>query len=107
MFDIESIRVMFDGNAVEYTQHFKARIKERKIKHADVKQALLTGEIIEQHLSDEPLPSILVLGYIGVAQPLHIVVSIDDDKIWLVTAYIPSKEVWERDNKTRKVVKKL
>jgi len=103
MFDIESIQAMLAGNAIEYTQHFKARIKERDIKHADIRQALLTGEIIEQHPNDEPLPSVLIFGYTKNILPLHIAVSIDDDKIWLVTAYIPSLEIWEPDYKTRKV----
>jgi len=104
MFDIESIQAMFDGNAVKFTQHFKSRIKEREIKFPDVKHVLLSGEIIEQCPDDEPLPTVLILGYIDDNKPLHVAVSVDDDLIFLITAYFPSNEIWETDNKTRKVV---
>jgi len=105
MFDIESIQAMFDGNAVKFTEHFKIRLKERGIKFADVKQALLSGRIIEQCLDDQPLPSVLILGYTNDRTPLHVAVSIDDDLIFLVTAYSPSGDIWEADYKTKKVVK--
>ena len=103
MFDIESIRAMIVGNAAKFTQHFKIRIKERGIRFSEVKQALLSGEIIEQVLDDQPIPSVLVLGYAN-DKPLHVVVGIDDDLIWLITTYIPSNEIWKNDYKTRKDV---
>jgi len=104
MFDIESIQSMFDSNAVKFTQHFKVRIKERGIKLTDVKHVLLSGEIIEQHLDDQPLPSILIFGHTMDNIPLHVAVSVDDDLIFLVTTYFPSDDIWEIDYKTRKVV---
>ena len=105
MFDIESIQAMFEGNAVKFTEHFKSRLKERSIKFVDVKQVLLSGEIIEQCPDDQPLPSVLILGYANDRTPLHVAVSIDDDLIFLVTAYSPSSDIWEADYKTRKVAK--
>ena len=104
MFDIESIQAMLRGNAVKFTEHFKLRVKERNIKFAYVKSALLFGEIIEQCPNDQPLPSILIMGYTNENNPLHVVVGIDDDLIWLITAYFPSLDIWENDYKTRKDV---
>ena len=104
MFDMESIQALYDGNAVKYTRHFRGRIEERGIKKCEISQALLTGEIIEQHTDDNPLPSVLILGYTDDKKPLHIAVSIADDVIWLVTAYHPKPELWETDHKTRKAV---
>ena len=104
MFDIESVQAMLSGNAIKVTQHFKARIKERDINVSDVKHVLLSGEIIEQCPDDQPLPSILILGHTKDNQPLHVVVGIDDDFIFLITAYFPSVEIWETDYSTRKVV---
>jgi len=104
MFDIESVQAMFDGNAVKFTHHFRIRLKERDIKFSEVKHALLTGEIIEQCPNDQPLPSILVFGYTKDDRPLHVVVGIDDDFVSLITAYFPSKDIWENDYKTRKDV---
>ena len=102
MFDIESIHALYRGNAIKYTKHFKMRTETRKIKKTEIAHALLTGEIIEQCLDDEPLPSVLILGYTQEDKPLHIAVSIDDDVIWLVTVYSPTLDIWEADYKTRK-----
>lgn len=101
MFDIESIQALLDGGSVKYTEHFKERLEERVIKHVDVKQAILSGEIIEQCLDDEPLPSVLILGYTRDNMPLHVAVSVGDDVICLVTVYVPTLTIWGNDYKTR------
>ena len=102
MFDIESIQAMYAGRAVELTQHFHNRIKERGIKYADVNNAIENGEIIEQVLDDYPNPSVLIFGLACDGKPLHVAVGVDDDRIWLITAYIPMTDIWETDYKTRK-----
>ena len=102
MYDIETIRAMYSGHAVEITQHFHNRLKERSIKYVDVKVAMLSGEIIEQVLDDYPNPSVLILGNNRDGEPLHIAVGVDDDRLWLLTVYHPTLEVWENDYKTRK-----
>jgi hypothetical protein len=102
MYDIETIQVMYSKRAVEVTQHFHDRIKERGIKHADVANAIMNGEIIEQVLDDYPNPSILVLGYDRDSKPLHIAIGVDDDRLWMITAYYPTSDIWEADYKTRK-----
>jgi uncharacterized DUF497 family protein len=73
----------------------------RRIKFADVREVILNGEIIEQVLNDYPNPSIVILGYTN-NQPLHIVIGVDNDKLWLITAYSPAINLWEDDRKTRK-----
>lgn len=103
MYDIETIRVMYAKRAVELTEHFIIRMGERNLTFTDVKNAVMNGEIIEQDLADYPHPSILVFGYTG-DKPLHIAIGVDDDVLWLITAYYPSPEVWETDYKTRKAV---
>ena len=103
MFDMESIYAMFIGNAVKFTEHFKIRLKERGMRFSDIKQALMSGEIIEEISNDQPNPSVLILGYANNI-PLHIAIGIGDDLLWLVTAYIPSCDIWENDYKTRKKV---
>ena len=105
MHDIESIQALFGGNSIKFTEHFKMRLRERNIRFADVKTAMLSGEIIEQCPNDEPLPSILFFGYTNDNTPLHIVVGVDDALAWLITAYIPSLDIWEADYKTRRVTK--
>jgi hypothetical protein len=91
---------MYAKRAVELTEHFIGRIRERGIGLSDVKTAIMSGEIIEQSLDDYPNPSILILGVTG--KPLHIAIGVGDDLLWLITAYYPTLDIWESDYKTRK-----
>jgi len=105
MYDIDSIRSLFIGRAVEVTQHFHNRIKERSIKYTDVSNAILNGEIIDQVLDDYPNPSVLILGKTADNKYLHVIVGVDDDKLWLITTYYPTLDIWNPDYKTKKEYK--
>lgn len=83
------------------TQHSRKRFSERGIKIQDITNAIETGEIIEDYPEDYPYPSCLILGKSGEIN-IHIVASINDDMIYLITAYIPNPGKWEDDFKTRK-----
>jgi Domain of unknown function (DUF4258) len=50
-----------------------------------------------------PFPSTLFLGYTG-GKPLHVVASCDEinRRAFVITAYEPSKDVFESDYRTRK-----
>jgi len=100
---IENIRDLYEVKAVVLTQHFLDKIEIRNIKLADIKVAIMNGEIIEQYPDDYPHPSCLVLGFSD-SKPIHIVIGNSGDMLWLITAYIPNIDKWEDDNKTRKVV---
>jgi len=104
MFDIESIQALFIGKAVYNSIHFKARRKERHIKPSEVEQAILSGEIIEEVSDDEPLPSVLILGYANEGRPIHVAVGVCDDYISLITTYEPTLDIWEADYKTRRTI---
>lgn len=80
------------------TMHCMKRMSERDIELADVRQAIMSGEIIEDYPDDFPYPSALILG-----NGLHIVVGIDDGRLWLITAYYPNADQWEADMKKRRV----
>ena len=73
---------------------------ERGISRQDVKTAIMAGEIIEIYPDDQPFSSCLVLGTNG----LHVVASIGNGKLWIITSYWPSMEKWESDLKTRKEI---
>ena len=96
IYDIETIRVLYAKRAVEVTQHFHERIK-----HADIANAIMNGEIIEQCLADYPNPSVLILGQDRDDKPLHIAVGVDDDRLWMITSYYPTLDIWEADYRTR------
>lgn len=87
-------------DAIEWTDHASKRMLERIISRQDVKTAIMTGEVIEVYPDDQPYASCLILG----ANDLHVVISVGDGKLWIVTAYRPSSDKWESDLKTRKKV---
>ncbi len=102
MIDIETLRQMNIPKKIALTKHAKQRLEEREIKIADVVNGIKTGEIIRQYEDDKPLPSCLILGISVKDRYIHIVVSHDDNFIYLITAYYPTSEHWENDFKTRK-----
>ena len=101
--NIDDIRDLYNEQSVVLTQHFLDKIEIRSIKLADIKAAIMNGEIIEQYPDDYPHPSCLVLGFSD-NKPLHIVIGNNGDMLWLITAYIPNIDKWKDDYKTRKVV---
>lgn len=93
-----------ESGRIYWTGHVAQRMVERRITITGVKQALLCGEIIEQHPDDKPYPSCLVLGWLESGDPLHIKCSCKPgtQKLRIVTVYEPDEAHWEKDYKTRK-----
>ena len=102
MIDLNTLRTYYNMDTVFMTQHSIRRFRERGIKMQDIKNAVFTGTIIEQYEDDFPFPSCLILGLSINDVYIHIVVSMNDDKIYLITAYVPNTDKWEADLKNRK-----
>ena len=105
MIKLTSIQALFADEKVFFTQHFLYRIDERGISLTDIESAVINGEIIEQYPDDSPHPSVLLLGNISCI-PLHVVVGLGRNMVWLITAYYPDLEKWENDFRTRKAENK-
>ena len=85
-----------------FSEHALRRMFEREIRTGDVVKVLATGETIAGYPDDEPLPSRLMLGFIG-EKPLHVVVNSDrDGTTYIIPAYPPDPDLWEPDFKTRR-----
>lgn len=84
------------------SHHGAKRLRERHISINDVFSAISNGEIIEQYPNDEPFPGCLILGQAVNEVYIHVVISICDDTINLVTAYYPTLDKWEDDLMTRR-----
>ena len=82
--------------------HGRRRLSERGILLSDVINAVDHGEIIETYPEDFPFPSCLILGLSTHNSYLHAVVSLNENNIYLITAYFPSPDEWEPDMKTRR-----
>ena len=105
MLSIETIKPLCNENTIILTDHAIAKMKERGIKYDDIETAILNGEIIAQYEDDKPYPSCLIFGCNENLKPLHVVVSVNDNMLWIITAYCPSSVIWDNDYKTRKAVK--
>ena len=101
---IDDLRTLCnDKDNVIVTQHTAYRFQQRKINLNDVICSINKGKIIEQYSNDYPYPSCLVLGPGLQDEFLHTVCAVGDNKLWLITSYIPTHEKWTDDFKVRKV----
>lgn len=98
---IDEVRALCYDEAIIITQHLAVRMHERGIKYDEVKEAILTGEIIEDYPEDFPYPSCLILSR---SIMLHVVAGVGEGRLWIITAYRPAPDRWEADFKTRKAV---
>ena len=99
---IEELRRLCAAGSVLWSTHVLERLQERGILRKDVRNAIMTGEIIEHYPLDYPYPSCLVLGANIAGQWLHVVCGIGDGTIYIITAYYPTPDKFEADNRTRK-----
>ena len=102
MMDVNDIkeRVRLGKYKISFTHTEKLRL--RKIEMAELEEAIITGELIENYPSDPRGSSCLILGYTQRNRPLHIVCGIMEVELLIITAYEPSLEEWESDWKRRR-----
>ena len=98
---IEQFRKINHAESLVLTQHSRKRFEERGIKIVDVIEIINMGEIIEQYPEDYPFPSCLNLGKIK-DRYIHVCASINENLIYIITAYEPDLEKWNDDRRTRK-----
>ena len=87
---------------IRWTTHGLARLQERNISVADVKNCIINGEIIEEYPTDFPNPSALIFGKSLQEKILHVVCGIDENILYFVTAYEPTTEKFLEDLRTRR-----
>ena len=74
---------------------------DRMITTDEVREAVLSGEIIEEYLEDQRGESCLVMNTIG-NRIIHVVCAPKAEYLSVITAYSPSPDQWTSDFKTRK-----
>ncbi len=102
--DLNIIRELCRSEKLQWTDHIFKRLLQRDISMSDVQTAILNGEIIEEYPDDYPYPSCLIIGCRSINHFIHVVCAPDqeNDILWLITAYVPDKEKWSVDFKTRR-----
>ena len=102
MIDIEKLRSYFDDDTVFVTEHAAERFRQRGIRISDIRNAVNSGEIIEQYPDDFPFPSCLILGNDRHDNYIHVCMSDEGTASRIITAYYPDLNKWNDDLKTRK-----
>ena len=100
--NIEFLKELVKSQKIRWTNHMVIRLLQRNISQEDIENAILNGEIIEEYENDYPYPSCLVYGISLNNNIIHIVCGVNDDELWIITAYYPDKEKWDNSLKIRK-----
>lgn len=94
---IEIFRKYIHENKIKWTNHCLNRLMQRNILIEDVKCAINNGRIIEYYYNDYPYQSCLILGYNINKKIIHIVCGINTECLYMITAYYPDKDMWEKN----------
>jgi len=84
----EEIKARVRNNQYVYSLHAEVERKADGLTFAQVEEALLSGEILEQYPNTGRGKSCLVVGFAGDV-PIHAVCGWRGEKIVLITVYIP------------------
>ncbi len=81
--------------------HALERCVERRISPEEIREAILSGEIIEDYPEHKYGPCCLIYGTTKKDRILHVQCSLGP--VWIITAYDPTlnPEEWDRDFKRR------
>ena len=99
---IDRIRAKVAANVFEFSQHALDQTLLRNITVNEVREAIATGEIIEDYTADKYGPSCLIYGRTAAGRPLHVQCSYPSRPIVkVITLYEPDPDLWI-DFRTRK-----
>ena len=101
--DLVLLRQAVRSGMLLWRTHALEQLLTRGIGTHEVREALLTGELIEDYADDRPFPSALIAA-LSEGHPLHVVVAFDSASGYahVVTAYRPDTEYFQSDLRTRR-----
>ena len=100
-FNMNDIKRVVEKDNIQWSGHILTRMQQRGIKIKDIINCLSSGEIIEYYEDDYPHPSCLILGNSD-GKGIHIVCALEQETIWMITAYYSTESEWLEDLKTRR-----
>ncbi len=92
MFDIEWIKKKVKNNEEFYSLHGEQERQNDNLTISEVREAILNGIILEQYPDSNRGESCLVAGFTKSAKPVHIVCGEREDKLVIITVYIPYRQ---------------
>ena len=87
--NIEWIKNCVENNEYLFTMHGDQERMNDNLTISDVEEAILSGRILENYPEDKRGESCLVVGFSNSGIPVHIVCGERDDKMVIITVYIP------------------
>ncbi len=101
---VEEIRTKIESDEFEFSQHATDQSIFRHISVQELREAIASGEIIEDYPDDKYGPSCLIFGKTEAKRPLHVQCSYPSRPLLkIVTLYEPEPKLWI-DFKVRKKV---
>ena len=92
---IDDIRSKVIRDEFEFTRHALDRTILRRIHVSEIREAIDTGQIIEDYPEDKYGPSCLILGCTQAGRPLHLQLTYPlQSLIKLITVYEPDPDEW-------------
>ncbi len=98
--DLDAIKAKIRANNYVYSQHADMERQSDNLTVAEVEEALLNGEILEQYSDTGRGQSCLIIGFAS-RTPVHMVCGWRGTRISIITVYIPRPPKF-RDPWTRK-----
>lgn len=98
--DIEAIRDRVRNGKFVVSAHADQEAADEDIEIAEIRDALLNGEILEQYADTGRGESCLILGFAN-GNPIHVVCGWHRESVAIVTVYIPKPPTFE-DPRTRR-----
>ena len=96
--EIEAIRKKFADQQFEFSKHATDQSIVRRIRVAEIKEAIANGQIIEDYPTDKYGPSCLICGITSTKRPLHTQCSYPiRPLIKIITVYEPDPERWDTE----------
>jgi hypothetical protein len=86
--DIDEIKARIRAGRYVYSQHAEIERRADQLTFAQIEEALVGGEILEQYPDTGRGESCLIVGF-ATDVPVHVVCGSRGDKVAIVTVYIP------------------
>ncbi len=89
MLDIVWIQSRIRGGQYYFSRHGDQERQNDNLTLAEIEEALLSGLLLEQYEDTGRGESCLVVGFTAQGKPLHIVCGEIDNRVVIITVYIP------------------
>ncbi|HAO22222.1 MAG TPA: hypothetical protein DCQ37_18205 [Desulfobacteraceae bacterium] len=89
MFDIAWIKNKIEKAEEYFSKHAEQERQNDNLMISEVREALINGIILEQYEDTGRGESCLIAGFTNIGKPIHIVCGERNDKLIIITVYIP------------------